>query len=70
VVLEELREQLAEMIATPQFTAEGVSISYGGNMQALREMVNKFVSEGGTGLDETPLAGVVSVGRLRRASYR
>lgn len=69
-VLEELRTQYTEMLATPQLSVDGLNISYAGNLQALRDRINQFISEGGTGLDDTPLPGRLSISRIKRFDPR
>lgn len=71
VILEEMRAQYAELIAQPStISVDGLSVSYGENIRALRERINDFIKVGGTRTDDTPPPGGAMVHKLVRPEVR
>lgn len=58
VVLEELRSQLSALLNTPStVSVDGISVSFGANIEGLRNRINDFIKAGGTQTDDTPPPG-------------
>lgn len=71
LVLEELMAQHSELLANPaSISVEGISVSYGENLQALERKLKAFRLQGGLHLDDSPPASGPNVTKMVRPDYR